>query len=439
MSDKTMNRWIVAVGAILIQLCLGAIYAWSVFTPSLVDEAGDFQFTKVQTQIIFSAGLAVFAITTVIAGRIMPKFGPRRTAMLGGTILGAGYILAGLVGTSFYSQLVLIGIVGGAGIGLGYVVPIAVGIKWFPDKKGLISGLGVAGFGFGATLWVKMGEPMIAEYGVMNVFLYYGIIFFCLVFIGSLAMVNPPEGYAVAGAQAASRKQSRSTLGQSEYLHDEMLKTRQFWTIWIIFMFGALAGLMVIGNIKLFGISSLQDAGMSESEASVAAGTAMAFYAIANGIGRIAWGTASDKLGRPRSILLMSLIQGIMMLLLLRLGTNVGTFTIAAIIIGFNFGGNFALFPTITADYFGSKSVGKNYGYTFTSYGVGGIVGPILGGMAATSDWGYSMAFIPAGVMCLIGACLALSLTQPFKKPAPEGTDHIVGKWLETAGFPPRE
>ncbi|MEW8584865.1 MAG: MFS transporter, partial [Candidatus Thiodiazotropha sp.] len=155
-AQPPFNRWLVVVGAILIQLALGAIYAWSVFTALLTDPAGPYAFSASETAWVFSAGLATFAIVMVLAGRWLPKVGPRTLAVSGGLLLGTGYVLGGLFGSSFWAQLLFIGLIGGAGIGLGYVVPIAVGVKWFPDKKGLITGLAVAGFGFGATIWVKL-------------------------------------------------------------------------------------------------------------------------------------------------------------------------------------------------------------------------------------------------------------------------------------------
>ncbi len=177
---KIMNRWSAVFGAIIIQLCLGAIYAWSVFTKPLV-EAG---WTKTQTQAVFAAGLALFAIVMVIAGRLMPKLGPRKLAMSGGVVLGLGYLLAGLfAGTNFWLVFLFVGIIGGSGIGLAYVVPIAVGMRWFPDKKGLITGLAVAGFGFGAMLWVKLAGNwgnLLANYSLSKTFTIYGIIFFLL-------------------------------------------------------------------------------------------------------------------------------------------------------------------------------------------------------------------------------------------------------------------
>ena len=156
--EKTINRWMVVVGALVIQLCLGAIYAWSVFTPKLKAAVADggFGFTATQTQVVFSVGLATFAVVMVLAGRWQAKIGPRLVALTGGILLGIGYILAKFLGGAFIGQVICIGLIGGAGIGLAYVCPIAVGMKWFPDKKGMISGLAVAGFGFGALLWVKL-------------------------------------------------------------------------------------------------------------------------------------------------------------------------------------------------------------------------------------------------------------------------------------------
>jgi OFA family oxalate/formate antiporter-like MFS transporter len=152
-NQKVMNRGLVVVGAILIQLALGAIYAWSVFTPSLTAE----EWSKADTQWIFAVGLVSFAVVMVFAGKKLGTWGPQRLAIIGGVVLGLGYVLAGLFGgTGFWPLLIFIGLIGGAGIGLAYVVPIAVGMRWFPDKKGMITGLAVAGFGFGAMLWVKL-------------------------------------------------------------------------------------------------------------------------------------------------------------------------------------------------------------------------------------------------------------------------------------------
>ena len=302
------NRWLVIPGAILIQLCLGAIYAWSVFTPTL--KAAPFNFTAADTQWVFSVGLLSFALTMIFAGRWQAKVGPRKVSIVGGVILGLGYVLAKYFGSAFLGQIICIGLMGGIGIGLAYVCPISVGIKWFPDKKGMVSGLSVAGFGFGALIWIKLAGSwghLIEKIGILNVFAVYGIIFFLLVLIGSIVMVNPPEGYKPAGWTPPKPETGKAT-GSLTFTSSQMLRSPQFYTIWLAFTFSAMAGLMVIGIIKLFGIDALQTAGYSMTEASAIAGTAMAvFYAIANGLGRIIWGALSDKIGRKTAIFLMCL------------------------------------------------------------------------------------------------------------------------------------
>ncbi len=410
------NRWFVVVGAILIQLCLGAIYAWSVFTPSLVEA----DWTKAETQAVFAAGLALFAIVMVIAGRLLPKWGPRKLAFSGGIVLGLGYLLAGLFGgTSFWSIFFFIGIIGGSGIGLAYVVPIAVGMRWFPDKKGLITGLAVAGFGFGAMLWVKLAGTwgnLIANLGLNTTFTIYGIVFFATVMIGGIWMVFPPEGYKPEGwtRPEDSDKKTGATAKLVDIPSSQMLKTPQYYMILLTFAFGASAGLMSIGLMKLFPMQALTASGLSPAVASGIAGTAMAvFFSLANGFGRIAWGAMSDKLGRRNSIIVMMATQGIMVIIFQWMAGTPALLYLGATLIGFNFGGNFALFPTITADTFGAKFIGQNYGWVFLAYGIGGIFGPILGGKLG--DVGnFPLAFTICGMLCLVAAGI-ISMVKPPK------------------------
>ena len=425
-ASKTVNRWWIVAGGILIQLCLGAIYAWSAFTGLLTDDP--YGFTRTQTQVIFAVGLMSFAgFMALIAGRWQRRSGPRIVALTGGLVLGLGYVIAGLSGTSFWGMLLGVGLLGGAGIGLAYVCPIAALVKWFPDKKGLITGLAVAGFGFGALIWIKLTEGFVfgpvnltpgweGLYGmgwsVNDVFLLYGLLFAVLVGIGSLAMINPPEGFKPAGWEPPTGK-AADLAGGVDFSEREMIATPQFWSLFFIFLVGATAGLMIIGIIRLFGCECLIAQGLSEPEALLATGTAMGlFYALANGLGRILWGRISDSLGRRLSIALMSALQGVTMIAFFYIaGSEIGLY-VGATIIGFNFGGNFALFAAATADYVGNKNVGTNYPLVFLAYGFGGIVGPILGGyMGDLQAWEW--AFIPAGIACLIAAVLALRLTPP--------------------------
>lgn len=414
------NRWWVVVGAVLIQLCLGAIYAWSAFTNDLLKEP--FLFTKTQTQAIFSVGLASFAIVMVLAGRWQARSGPRIVALTGGLVLGAGYILAGLLKDAlfghFINQLVFIGIIGGAGIGLGYVCPIAVGIKWFPDKKGLITGLGVAGFGFGALIWIKLAGDwghLLERLGVSGTFVLYGALFAAAVVLGSLWMVNPPPGYRPAGWQPTSSSTASNAIGGPDLGPSQMLRQGQFYVLWLMFVFSAMAGLMTIGNIKLFSTDRLREVSqLSEGEAEAIAGTAMGvFYSIANGLGRIIWGSISDRIGRKAALVAMCVLQGLVMLVFFWMGGNPVLLYLGATLIGFNFGGNFALFPTVTADLFGERNVGLNYGWVFTAYGVGGILGPIMAAQIVDHGLSWQLAFVIAGAACLLAAVLGLAIHRP--------------------------
>lgn len=412
--NKIMNRWLVVLGAILIQLSLGAIYAWSVFTPPLKTVG----WSNLETQVVFSIGLASFAVVMVWAGRRLNDWGPRKLAWAGGIVLGISYVLAGLFGgTHFWAITLLIGLLGGAGIGLGYVVPIAVGMRWFPDKKGLITGLAVAGFGFGAMAWVKLaGEwgHLLANYGLSVTFVVYGILFAALVLIGGIWMVFPPlgwkpEGYTPPQATAGTAN------GAVSFSSREMLSTAQFYLIFLAFTISAGAGLMSIGLMKLYPMEALQAAGIDPVEASAIAGTAMAvFFSLANGAGRILWGTFSDWLGRRRSILVMAGTQGLILLAFPFMAGQEYLLYLGAMLIGFNFGGNFALFPTMTADTFGTETVGQNYPYVFLAYGVGGILGPILGGMLG--DMGnFPVAFTITGVACIVAAAMIFKV-RPLRR-----------------------
>ncbi len=309
-SGKSRHGMWVIFGALLIQLSLGAIYAWSVFAKPLQVSG----WSTSDTQWPFTVGLVAFALVMVYAGRKLYVFGPRKLTAAGGIMLGAGYLFAGAMGgESFWPTLIGVGLMGGAGIGLGYVVPIAVGMQWFPDKKGLITGVAVAGFGLGAMIWVKLAGTwggLIADYGIGTTFMIYGGLFMVLVLIGSLWMSFPPEFVQPKPDHKGSKFDFRS---------EEMIRTTHYWSIFSTFAIGATAGLMCIGLMKQFPSQALTASGMAETLADATAGTAMVVFAIFNALGRIGWGRISDIIGhavncdhrgRKTSLIIMAASQG---------------------------------------------------------------------------------------------------------------------------------
>jgi OFA family oxalate/formate antiporter-like MFS transporter len=414
-SSKNSQGMLVILGALLIQLSLGAIYAWSVFAKPLQASG----WSTAETQWPFTVGLVTFALVMLYAGRILYTFGPRKLTIMGGMMLGAGYILAGITGgDSFWPTLIGVGLLGGAGIGLGYVVPIAVGMQWFPDKKGLITGIAVAGFGLGAMIWVKLAGTwggLIADHGISSTFMIYGVLFMALVMLGSLWMSFPPNFVPPKTDQEA---------GKFDFHSSEMIRTVHYWSILSTFAIGATAGLMCIGLMKQFPSQALVGNGMPELSADAAAGTAMVIFAIFNAIGRIGWGKISDSIGhavncdhhgRKTSLIMMAASQGVFIIAFPNIaGIEYALYLLAALI-GFNFGGNFALFPAITSDTFGQKFFGQNYGYVFLGYGVGGSIGPMLGGYLGDMN-NFMLAFVITGVMNLVAALIISTAKIPSKQ-----------------------
>ena len=339
----------------------------------------------------------------------MKSWGPQKLSVLGGIILGLGYLAAGLFGaTDFITLLISIGVIGGIGIGLAYVVPIAVGIQWFPNRKGMITGIAVAGFGFGALFWVKIAGSwgdLLTSIGIANTFMVYGVLFLLMILVGSIWMKNPPDGWEPEGG--IKKVPGQTTASEAvEMSPREMLRTPQFYMIFLTFAFSAGAGLMSIGLMKLYPMEALMENGFSELRASAIAGSAIAiFFSLANGLGRILWGVISDALGRRKSLIILTFTQGVFVILFTYMAGTELLLYLAATLIGFNYGGLFALFPATTADVFGAKNVGQNYPYVFLAYGFGGIFGPILGGYLG--DLGnFPAAFTISGVLVLLSTLL---------------------------------
>lgn len=402
------NRWFVVCGAILIQLCLGAIYAWSLFNQPLVDKYG---WDRKDVVMTFSITIAFFAGFTIIAGKIQDKIGPRWVASAGGILLGLGLILAGRA-TTVYELYFYYGIIGGAGIGAAYVCPLATCVKWFPDKRGLISGMAVAGFGAGSLVFKPVILYLITGFGVSDTFMYLGLIYSFLIIMGAQLLILPPPGYSPEGWTAPTVK------GQPkrEFTSLQMLNTYQFYVMWIMYLLGCTAGLMVIALAVNIGITVVGlDAAM--------AANAVIVIAVFNAAGRIAWGTLSDHIGRLNALLCAFTLTAAAMFYMGTITMGYSSFLTVVSLVGFCFGGFLAVFPSLTADYYGTGNLGGNYGLVYQAYGISAIVGPKL----ATS-LEFSEAFVISGILSITAALLTLLLKAPA---ITEHSPRTMGKFPE--------
>ncbi len=429
--EKIGNRYLVVLGAIVVQLCLGSIYAWSFFQNALnginpitkVQDVGLYLWPSFYSQLPFAAGLASFALFMIIAGRWQDRVGPRKVATVGGILLGLGYILAylidfivatdGLVSTTndaLMGTLYLVityGIIGGAGIGFAYVCPIAALVKWFPDKKGAITGIAVAGFGAGALVFGYVEQYLLSLYNIPETaniglsMLILGIIYLVLVVLGSQVLVNPPDGWLPEGYVPPPT--TADGKGQ-DIFPGEMIKTSSFWLLWVMFVLAATAGLMTLGNVKTAALAI---------DVTANAVVIVGVMSLLNAAGRIVWGAVSDKLGRENTMILMFSILALGMFVFAWFSTiSISWYAVMGIasLIGFCFGGNFALFPSATADFFGSKNVGKNYGVVFTAYGIAGITGAFVAGPIVDATGSYFMAFVVTGILAIIAVIITFVL-----------------------------
>jgi OFA family oxalate/formate antiporter-like MFS transporter len=400
-------RWQVVFFGFLLNLMLGIVYAWSVFVRPLMDQHG---WPKTTTTLPFTIFLVVFAIMMVPAGRWQDRIGPRKIAMIGGVLLGLGFIFSSFIDKARNPLLLYItyGVLAGAGCGLAYACPIPAVRKWFPDRPGLAVGLVVMGFGMSALLFAPLEAWLIKNQGIGSAFLIIGFILLAIAVFSASFLKNPEAGWKPEGWTPKQSSSSVTTVAIKEFSPSEMFKTFQFYVLWFMFFIMASAGLMVIGHIAAYA----REQGISLVLAAFTASALSVF----NALGRPGSGGLSDKIGRAKTMLILFGIQGIVMIAFPHFAKSFTTICIGAAIIGFNFGANFALFPSATADFFGTKNLGVNYGLVFTSYGAGGILGPILAAIIYDATKSYVIAFLIAGVLALIAASISLVLKPPKTK-----------------------
>jgi len=437
MTKTLQNKgWTVTSAGIMINLALGILYTWSIFKNAIKNSieqggTGSFNWDAAAINDPYAVCCLIFSFSMIFAGKCQDKLGPRITALIGGLLVGAGFIWISQT-TVYWSWIVGFGVLVGAGIGFGYSSATPPALKWFPpEKTGLIAGLVVSGFGLASVYIAPLSEYLLSIWGLQHSMLFFGIAFVIVVCGASLLLVNPPPGYKPPRPKTAEvpledvfrfesffadcfpesgsgKSSSRSISTGREMKPSQMIKTIDFYILWLIYLAGAGAGLMVIGNV----------AGMAKKSMGESAFLVVAIMAIGNAGGRIVAGILTDKIGPTITMVVMLFFQAILMFAAIPVigSENALLLLLLATFIGFNYGTNLSLFPLFTKSLWGLKNFGTNYGIIFTAWGVGGFIMSRLSQTLTARSGSYNSSFFIAGLLLIAGIVLTLIIRSRLVK-----------------------
>ncbi|MGE3511965.1 MAG: OFA family MFS transporter [Vicinamibacterales bacterium] len=396
------SRWLPVLGGMLMNLALGTLYAWSIFVPPLEQEFG---WTRSDTSWVYTIAIISFALTFIGAGRLQDLKGPKICAFLGGVLVSVGFLLASFT-TSLLTLYLFFGVIVGIGNGFGYSTPTPVASKWFPDKRGLVIGLMVGAYGGGQAIFGTVASAyLIPNMGWRATFQILALVFFVMTMIGTLLLKNPPAGYRPAGWTPPAGVAA----GHAHFSTAQMLRTPAFYFLWIAYALGTTAGQMTISQLVPFA----RAAGLGATIATYS----LVVSSIGNAGGRIGSGWMSDTLGRIRTLKIMVMISAVAMPALYLLREQALPFFILIFVVYWCYGTQLSLFASTTADFYGTRHLGLNYGILFTAWGAAGTLGPAIAGGVFDAFGNYAYAFFSASAFTLI-ALGALSLAKPPEQPS---------------------
>lgn len=405
-SPTHLNKgWRVALAGIGINLALGVLYTWSMFKGAIEK---DFGWKGSQLNDPYALCCLVFAFSMILAGRCQDKLGPRVTATIGGLLVAAGFALISTT-NSYGIWVIGFGVLAGIGIGFGYSSATPPALKWFPpNKTGLIAGIVVAGFGLAPLYLAPASDFLLRHFGLLQAMLFFGVLFAIIVCGLSQLLVNPPAGYSHAASPSTGESAAFPTLDLST---GQIIRTPLFWLLWVLYFIGAGAGLMVISSIS----------GMAKKSMGESAFIAVVVMAIGNAGGRLVAGILSDRIGRRWTLMLVLLIQAALMFAAIPITSSSGgakyLVVLVASFIGFNYGANLSIFPSLAKDLWGLKNFGMNYGCLFTAWGVGGFALSRLQQMLKASSGSFNSSFITAGLLLILGAGLTFLIKSSEARP----------------------
>ena len=404
---RTNNRWVIAIAGVFFQIALGAVYAWSVFRVPLTKQFG---WSISEVTLTFTISIFVLGCAAFFGGLWLNRKGPRIVALTGGALYGLGVFLASF-SHSLWWLYFSYGLIGGIGLGFGYIVPVAVLVKWFPDKRGLITGIAVGGFGAGALITAPVATRLIQSVGVLSTFAYLGIGYLIVTIISGSFMQNPPDGWKPEGWSPTARETSERA--GHDFVLSEALRTWQWWALWLLLFLNTCAGISVIS----------QEAPIFQEltkVSAVVAGGMVGVASLGNAVGRVFWAWVSDLITRRATFFVMFLVQ-VLLFWFLPSVASASLMTIVTFVVLMCYGGGFGTMPAFTADYFGPKNVGPIYGLMLTAWGFASAFGPLFIAHMRETTGSYSGALrVIAGVMA-ISTLLPVLVRPPRASVVPGG------------------
>ncbi|RSK29474.1 MFS transporter [Bacillus sp. HMF5848] len=400
------NRWLIAVSAVGIHISIGSVYAWSNFTNPLIDEFG---WSAKQVQFTFSLAILFLGLSAAFLGHFVEKYGPRKAGLLAAGFFGAGIIGSGLavnVG-SLPLLYVTYGVLGGIGLGVGYIAPVSTLVKWFPDRRGLATGLAIMGFGFAAAISSPIMDSLIKSVGTANTFYILGVSYFAIMTLSSLYLEKPPVDWVPAGFKAKVEA-GKTKQDLSQLTANESIKTSRFYYLWLMLFINVTCGIAILSAAKPLAQESI---GLSTAEAAALVGV----LGIFNGLGRIGWASVSDYIGRPNTYTTFFVLQ-IVIFAILPHTTEAILFQVLLAIVYTCYGGGFASIPAFIGDMFGTKQLGAIHGYILTAWAAAGLAGPMFAAWVKDTTGSYAASLTFFAGLFVVALVVSLLIRRDIKK-----------------------
>ena len=405
---KTKNRWLIAASAVGIHISIGSVYAWSNFTNPLIEQFG---WSTSQVQLTFSIAILFLGLSAAFLGHFVEKYGPKKAGLFAALFFGTGVIGAGFaVGASSLPLLYLFyGVIGGIGLGVGYIAPVSTLVKWFPDHRGLATGLAIMGFGFAAAISSPIMEVLITSVGLQNTFYILGISYLLIMVLSSLYLEKPPENWSPAGFEEKVKSgKVEKKFDLAQLTANEAVKTKRFYYLWLMLFINVTCGIAILSAAKPLAIDSI---GMT----TIQAATLVGVLGIFNGAGRFGWAFISDYIGRQKTYTAFFIIQ-VCLFAMLPFTTSAILFQIMLAVIYTCYGGGFSTIPAYIADIFGTRQLGAIHGYILTAWSAAGLAGPMFAAWMKDTTGSYESSLLFFSGMFVIALVISILIQLDIKK-----------------------